>query len=1017
MLLGLHCLDAVGSDHYSPAAPTPPSFLPQDDTYGFTLGPEASPATLASVPRSQQSNLETPPDHQSGHKRTKQHQQFIIRGRQTSFLPQAFEIRVTQDAFHSVVTGCACFSRDDSRAECPGGAREKSSHAYYHVRTGDEDDRRLRLRAAAETAIAEDSCIVSDQCTRWSVTTQQRAAPTKRAPGTIFVHSGHGRQDKNWEMVSNYDGSQSPIEAAMGGRPKEGTKRKSIVNVRERIKAIEERGTAPIKPGLPLRSTKSQVITRQTDGPDPDEESPTNDQGSGSRHVVPLVFPLHVRKFHRRRSNGSPLRPETPLYRSDPGQDTDIQSPLPQRTIPIVRAPSEASMASQGVPPLALTPSLSPMPAHLQCAGTGQPASQQMTKAAVEHLLSPNPKHRKAGHHHQPKALTNPFAHFHGTRTACVRHGRKSGLGKPKPRKHHATKDMLERSKSGAYIPVGYNALKQVEATSPWAFANSTTRCTELTCLTIEANKDDEDACPDCVAELGIKRREMEKAVSDWSDTAFPELKSLPSPTIAPKPQLLVPGEPFPAFSPSLLAVDDRATRQESWKSTTVEPGDSEREASLLSVSSASMHSARSATLDANGLEHTVAQNDKRSRAVRFNSYSQEIEYDADPGLLIVSRDLGEELDAVILERGGTVEKVITNNRDRNRTPEIIAKIARELAQIASTLSSGRFGNREPSDEDEPAGRTAVVDRNSDAGGSRTSRDSSIPELLSLINEAANDLQPGLIRKPTWERVPGGQHTWLDQTSANDFAAEFQASFTPFDQPETVEEAKEVPIISASDRIVARQRLDHDYRILQDHALANTQHDHDLSFLKTHCRSLQSSTPLTTSTCYASRPSSSPTQELGSPEIPIRVEAGEAVLPSHVLRSRDFLDVPSGRISPRPLGSPLLPKGSPCIFTTSTAPSLTASVANSAQPSPLEEVSCPAGKEEMRSPGEKEEMRSPAEKERFWGSPSEVKANSQAIRHVMRMERMSAVQEAAALERMVRRQRMVEGEARRALEK
>ncbi|KAF2172102.1 hypothetical protein M409DRAFT_17344 [Zasmidium cellare ATCC 36951] len=1003
MLLWPHCWDAAGSDHHSTAALSHPPFPPHDNTYGYSLESEASPPTLASVPRHQQVDHKTTPNHKSGHKRTKQRKLVIGSDSQTSFPRQELGgLSVSQDPFLSAVKGCACFSRDDARAERPGCGRGKSPHAYCHERQGDEGDGCLRLCAATETAIAEDTGIVPNERTRWNVTTQQRPIAKKRAARTILVYRRLERQVTNWEMGANYDGGHDTNEPSMGGRSKEGTKRKSNINVKERIKAIEDKDTVLIKPGLPLRSTKSQHIVRQTDGPNPDEESTINNEsGSGIRNGVPLVFPLHVRKFHRRRSNGSPLRPETPLYRSDPGQDTDIQSPLPQRTIPIVRAPSEASMPSSSVPPTSLTPSLSPMPAQSasgqtcsRVAATQGPANEGT--AYRGDLLSPHPKHAKAGHHH-PKTHVNPFSHFHGTRSACVRHGRKSGLGKQKPRRHNATKDMFERSRSGAYIPIGVNTLKQMEATSPWAFADSTTRCTELTCLTTEANKDDEDACPDCVAELGIKRREIEKAVSDWSNTAFPDPKGVAA---TPNPQLLaVPGEAFPAV-PAALSVSDRAIRQESWKSTTVEPPDSESEVRSLTVSPASMHSARSAILDLDDPKRAVAPNPKRSRSVRFNSHSQKVEYDADPGLLIVSRDLGEELDAVILERGGTVEKVITNPRDRNRTPEIIAKIARELAQIASTLSSGNFGNRQSSDDDEPVGRTAVVDRNSDAGGGRSSRESSVPELLQLISEASNDLQPGLIRKPTWERVAGG-HAWLDQTSANDFATEFQQSFTPFDSPKSIEEAQKMPLTSASARIVNRQTLDDDYRVLQDHALATTPHDHDLSFLRTHRRSLQSSTPLTTSTFYASRPSSSPTQNLGSPGIPITVSAGEPTLPSHVLRSRDLLDVSISRISPRPLGTPLLPKTSPCIFTASTAPSLTASAANSAQPSPREETQVA--------------VRSPAEREGFWGSPSEVKANSQAIRHVMRMERMSAVQEAAALERLVRRRRMVEGEAKKAL--
>lgn len=569
-------------------------------------------------------------------------------------------------------------------------------------------------------------------------------------------------------------------------------------------------------------------------------------------------------------------------------------------------------MARQSVPPTVTTPALSPAPPQSQEAGASgvlqQP--QAATQRAIDSttgLQSPISAHHQKHKHSKPKVHTNPFVHFHGTRSSCVRHGRKSGSGKPKPSGYKATKDMYERSRSGAYIPVGPACIRQMEATSPWAVATSTTRCTELTCLTAEASKDDEDACPDCVAELGIKKREMGKTVSEWGDSAFPDLKApaaLSDPLVS---KSTAEKEPFPAFAPtrlSTLNVDPHPYREEYWGSTAVEPPDSESDDDLPTASCPSMKSAPSSANNAASLDHGATDTRKRSRSVRFDDYSEEVYDDTDAGHLIISRDLGDDLDAVILERGGKVERVITNARDRNSTSELIAKISRELAEISRAISSNNLNNRRHAilDEDEDGGRTAAVDRTSDSAAGSSSRQSSVPELLALINDAATNLEPGLIRRPTWERVPGGQ-TWLDQTSANDVAAEFNHSFTPFDEPETHREANQVPLASASERIVSRQRLDEDYRILKEHILANTQHEQDLSLLKYQRRPHrpQSTTPLTTSTCYASRPSSSPTQNLGSPDIPITVSAGEATLPSHLLHARDFL-APIPSVSPLPLG-------------------------------------------------------------------------------------------------------------------
>ena len=58
---------------------------------------------------------------------------------------------------------------------------------------------------------------------------------------------------------------------------------------------------------------------------------------------------------------------------------------------------------------------------------------------------------------------------------------------------------MVERSRSGAYIPVGKIYRSQLEATSPWSFAEKAKR--------LHA----EDVCPDCAAEQSLKKRESAK--------------------------------------------------------------------------------------------------------------------------------------------------------------------------------------------------------------------------------------------------------------------------------------------------------------------------------------------------------------------------------------------------------------------------------------------------------------------------------------------------------------------------
>jgi hypothetical protein len=62
---------------------------------------------------------------------------------------------------------------------------------------------------------------------------------------------------------------------------------------------------------------------------------------------------------------------------------------------------------------------------------------------------------------------------------------------------------MVERSRSGAYIPVGKVYRSQLEATSPWSFAERAKR--------LHA----EDVCPDCAAEQSMKRQESAKVRED----------------------------------------------------------------------------------------------------------------------------------------------------------------------------------------------------------------------------------------------------------------------------------------------------------------------------------------------------------------------------------------------------------------------------------------------------------------------------------------------------------------------
>lgn len=97
------------------------------------------------------------------------------------------------------------------------------------------------------------------------------------------------------------------------------------------------------------------------------------------------------------------------------------------------------------------------------------------------------------------------------------------------------TKDMVERSRSGAYIPVGMTHRSQLDATSPWSFAEKAKR--------LHA----EDVCPDCAAESSTKLKETAKARNDVMDAAShfhgsaqPDLSHTPLNAVTSKPAMAI---------------------------------------------------------------------------------------------------------------------------------------------------------------------------------------------------------------------------------------------------------------------------------------------------------------------------------------------------------------------------------------------------------------------------------------------------------------------------------------------
>ncbi|KAK4955896.1 hypothetical protein LTR10_006835 [Elasticomyces elasticus] len=98
--------------------------------------------------------------------------------------------------------------------------------------------------------------------------------------------------------------------------------------------------------------------------------------------------------------------------------------------------------------------------------------------------------------------LHSPVAYLSGTKDKCVRHGRKPEL--------KATNDMLDKGRTGVYYPTGFTVRQQTEVTSPWSIHYLTSKPGYT------------DPCPDCRAELSIRRREAMHTVMRPVDDVHP---------------------------------------------------------------------------------------------------------------------------------------------------------------------------------------------------------------------------------------------------------------------------------------------------------------------------------------------------------------------------------------------------------------------------------------------------------------------------------------------------------------
>ncbi|KAK5109076.1 hypothetical protein LTR62_007532 [Meristemomyces frigidus] len=189
----------------------------------------------------------------------------------------------------------------------------------------------------------------------------------------------------------------------------------------------------------------------------------------------------------------APPTPDPPMYTSHPSDDSTLHSPRAAKNIPILNRSSpelEHSMAT----------ATSNYPNPGRAAYTSCVASSYITNKSL---------------------LAFPAAYLSGTKDKCVRHGRKRG-------EQRATQDQVAKGRTGAYHPTGLFNPRQMEATSPWVVPPDVEFNFHLGMTNVQGRSargyGEDSCCPDCRAELGIRRREGMWGVmhpvseEDWLD-------------------------------------------------------------------------------------------------------------------------------------------------------------------------------------------------------------------------------------------------------------------------------------------------------------------------------------------------------------------------------------------------------------------------------------------------------------------------------------------------------------------
>lgn len=452
------------------------------------------------------------------------------------------------------------------------------------------------------------------------------------------------------------------------------------------------------------------------------------------RREVSIVYPLHVNRFVRRSSIGTPVRAQSPLQRSGRDEDNFLHAPRPTRTIPPVQKPPEMT--------------------DLQGPVKGD--------------------------------YLNRAAYVHGTGRFCVRHGRADhirqhdGAQKGKRKAFNATTDTLSKSRSGVYIPTGQAERRQMDATSPWISP------IQLHGESMEAGMltTDIEACSDCLQELSIRRREVyqtagpkmndacttqhsaARQVADGSAqtvrrTAGQSYQHLyapashthtPEPSLVMDPELLATPARITGAKRRMAAFSEHSSRPAYEPAQRVAPCQPIRPLEQKTIAAESALDAQDGQGADDSARHTALHPPVSTTFPGHDLHDHSTVRTASTETipdLVLFRNLKEGLNAVVVEHRGRLRRIILNKRNNVPESECLQSFSQELSRASRAVALAIVHRQEQQAREIPQ-YSLIVDQaptpatNEPAENDHSepaSRAGVIPELLTLIAQTANDIR------------------------------------------------------------------------------------------------------------------------------------------------------------------------------------------------------------------------------------------------------------------------------------